>query len=80
MTLKEEFKLVKKILRKHGCLRAYRRMLRKELNLTLFEDVLLLYDAANGPYVLWYPKVSTDFWLKVDRDLRNHQLRYQDNK
>lgn len=78
MTIKEEFKLVKKVLRKHGCLRAYRRMLRKEANLTLFEDVCLLCGGTNGHYLLYYTK-KTHLWINVEVDLYKEQAKL-DNK
>lgn len=34
---KEEFKLVKKVLRKHGCLRAYRRFIRLAISSSVFD-------------------------------------------
>ena len=79
MTIKEEFKLVKKVLRKHGCLRAYRRTLRKEFNRTLLEDVYWWSGGANKiPYAIYYVgtrATGAGFCADVDKDLCEQQSR-----
>lgn len=78
---KEEFKLVKKLLRKHGCLRAYRRKMRTLLGRSLLEDFETFKFSDLGYRIDDYPLMrSSEFWSSVDEDLYNQQLRYPHNK
>lgn len=78
MTVKEEFKLVKKVLRKHGCLRAYRRTLRKKFGRSLFEDVCATHELNKG-----YEIPCIENWIRdedlivaIEEDFYNQQFRY----
>lgn len=51
---KEEFKLVKKVLRKHGCLRAYRRFIRFATSSSMFDDFNFCKENFQGfDYLFW---------------------------
>lgn len=65
LSRKEEFKLVKKILRKHGCLRAYRRFIRFATSSSMFDDFNFNRDN--------FPVNPYRFWVKY---LKKHPKSY----